>query len=329
MNLNKPLVIVYNKLPEELKEKLEKVCQSVYVDKGVLEKDPLSVKELVKAEALLGSGLKVGKGLLDLMPALKIVTNISVGYDNLDTEELSKRGIMATNTPDVLTDTTADTIFGLLLATARRIPELDRIVKEGKWDKSIGPELFGMDVHHKTLGIIGMGRIGEAIAQRAYAGFNMNILYHNRNRAFEAEKKYAARSRTLEELLQESDFICVMVPLSTETKNLVGEHELNLIKDTSVLIVGSRGGIVNEQALAVALENGKLRAAGLDVYEKEPLDPNHPLLKLENVLSLPHIGSATIETRSKMGALAVKNLIDGLTDRKPVSLINANVWDQE
>ncbi|SEN76315.1 2-hydroxyacid dehydrogenase [Lihuaxuella thermophila] len=323
----KPKVIVYHRIPREIKAEIEEKCETVYFEHLNSPQDPHFLQELKEAHGIMGTKLKVNRELLDRAPLLKVVSTISVGYDNLDIPELTKRKIMATHTPDVLNETTADAIFGLLLATARRISELDLYVKKGQWNQMIDEDLFGVDVHHKVLGIIGMGRIGSAIAKRAHLGFDMKILYHNRSRNFEAEQKYGARFCSLDELLAESDFVCLMVPLTPETENLMGENEFKKMKKSAIFINGSRGKTVNEKDLVAALQNGTILAAGLDVYQQEPIDPENPLLRLNNVVTLPHIGSATFETRFKMAKLAAENLVKGVTGERPPNLINPEVWE--
>ncbi|BCJ88302.1 2-hydroxyacid dehydrogenase [Effusibacillus dendaii] len=321
----KPKVVAYKKIPKEIEEFIAETCEITFCGNLNDENRADFLEKIQEAAGLIGSGLKVDKELLDQMPALKIVSNMSVGYDNLDVQELTKRHILATNTPDVLNETTADTIFGLLLATARRFPELHNYVKDGRWKEIIGEDLFGVDVHHKVLGIIGMGRIGTVIAKRAHLGFGMEILYHNRSRHQEAEHQYGATYCSLDELLQKSDFVCLMTPLTPHTEHLIGEREFRLMKKTAIFINGSRGKTVNEQDLVRALENREILAAGLDVFQKEPIDPDHPLLKLENVVLLPHVGSATYETRFAMAKLAAENLVKGLQGEHPPSLINPEV----
>lgn len=314
-------MIVYKKVDQKVLDFIQTTCDVVNFEKLDSETYPNFLHELKNAQGLLGSGLKIDKELLDQAPQLKIVCNTSVGYDNLDIEELSARGIMATNTPDVLNDTVADTLIGLLLATARRIPEMDQLVKNGGWNSMIGEELFGVDVHHKTLGIIGMGAVGTTIAKRAHLGFDMQILYHNRSRNEEAEKQYGATYCSLDELLKESDYVCLMTPLTPATENLMGKREFKLMKETAIFINGSRGKTVDEEALVQALKSGEILAAGLDVFVEEPVQPDHPLLSLENVVTLPHIGSATYETRMKMAMLGATNLVAGLQDKTPPNLI--------
>lgn len=323
-------VIVYKKLTEELKQQMEKECDVLYFENespGSLLKNDTFLEALNEVEGIIGVGLKVDEAFLSYTPNLKIVSNVIVGYDNFDVPAMTKHQVMATNTPDVLTDTTADTIFGLLLATARRIPELHQHVKDLKWKGKIGPDKYGVDVHHKTLGIIGMGRIGTAIAKRAHLGFDMDILYYNRSRNEEAEELYKAKYCELTELLQASDYVCVMPPLTAETKDLIGDNELKQMKKSAILIVGSRGGIVQEDALYEALTNGTILAAGLDVFAVEPIEDSNPLLQLDNVVLLPHVGSATSETRQKMDELAVENLLKGLRGERPTAIINPEVLE--
>lgn len=317
----KPKVIVYKKVDKKVLDFIQTTCDVVSFDQLDSNNFPQFLQELKTAEGLLGSVLKVDKELLDHAPNLKIVCNTSVGYDNFDMAELSARGIMATNTPEVLNDTVAVTIFGLLLATARRIPELDQFVKNGQWESMIGEDLFGVDVHHKVLGIIGMGGVGTAIAKRAHLGFDMQILYHNRSRNEEAENKFGATYCSLDELLQQSDYVCLMTPLTPATEKMIGKREFELMKKTAIFINGSRGKTVDEEALIDALKTGEILAAGLDVFVEEPVQPNHPLLSMKNVVTLPHIGSATYETRMKMAMLGATNLVTGLQGNTPPNLI--------
>ena len=317
----KKQVMIYSAMPDGCVAELEKQFEVVTAAPG----SPEFEQALPSSLGLIGSGLVVDSALLDRAPSLRIVSNISAGYDNLDIDELTNRGILATNTPDVLTETTADAIFGLLISTARRIPELDRYVKEGSWTGKIDNSLFGVDVHGKTLGIIGMGKIGQAVAERARFGFRMEILYHNRTRKPEAEAKLDAVYRDLEDLLRQSDFVCLMAPQTPETIRMIGEREFGLMKESAIFINGSRGALVDENALVEALTSGRILAAGLDVFEKEPIGISHPLLSLPNAVTLPHIGSATSETRLEMARLAIQNLIEGLSGKTPPSLINSEV----
>jgi gluconate 2-dehydrogenase len=219
----KPKVLIYKKVDSTVLEYVRETCEVIYFENLDAQTTPAFNEELKDAKGILGAGLKVDAQFLAQAPHLKIVSNISVGYDNLDIPEITKRKIMATNTPDVLNGSVADTIFGLLLATARRMPELNQMVKSGKWTSQVDETQFGVDVHHKTLGIIGMGGVGSAIAKRAHFGFDMPILYHNRSRNLQAEQTFQATYCSLEEICQQADFICLMTPLTQGTVMLIGE----------------------------------------------------------------------------------------------------------
>ncbi|MCM3713324.1 D-glycerate dehydrogenase [Alkalihalobacillus oceani] len=324
----KQKVLSYMRVDERVLAELEKEFDVTSFQNHEYVGDPRFDQALKEADGIIGLALKVTKELLELAPNVKIVSNVSVGYDNLDLEELTKRQIMATNTPNILDDTTADAMFGLLLATARRIPELDHYVKAGQWTVSLQPEQYGIDVHHKTLGIIGMGNIGTAIAKRAHLGFDMKILYHNRSRRTEAEERFQATYCELDELLERSDYVCLMVPASKATKHLIGKAEFQRMKRTAIFINGSRGQNIDEEALYEALVQGEIRAAGMDVFTEEPTRPDNPLLSLSNVVTLPHIGSSTIECEYQMSKLAADNLRKGLQGQKPPTLINEEVWNR-
>jgi gluconate 2-dehydrogenase len=279
----------------------------------------------VKGALVFGSE-RIDRNTLSDAKDLKIVANISVGYNNFDVPTMTAAGVMATNTPDVLTDTTADFGFALLMATARRITESEHWIRNGQWDKmSIVYNPLGMDLHHTTLGIIGMGRIGQGIAKRAL-GFGMKVMYHNRKRLSEAdEKACGARYVDKETLLREADHVVLVVPYSAESHHLIGAKEIALMKPTATLVNIARGGIVDDAALAAALKAKTIFAAGLDVYEGEP--KVHPeLLKLSNVVLAPHIASATEKTRRAMVALAIDNLNAALEGKRPPSLINTELW---
>jgi len=320
----KPIIIAYNYIHEAVLEDLSTDYTIIHFENNETLEDAHFRSALKKAVGTIGLSISIDKHLLDNAPNLKIVSNVSVGYDNLDLTEITKRNIFATNTPDVLNDTTADAIFGLLLATARRIPEMDQLVKSGNWDRSITVDQFGSDVHHKKLGIIGMGRIGQAIAKRARLGFDMEIFYHNRSRKLAVENELDASYVSMQKLLTESDFVCLMVPATKETQNMIGKNEFALMKESAIFINGSRGQNVDEDALLNALQSGKIHAAGTDVYAVEPIPANHPLLKCRNLVTLPHIGSATIENERKMAQLAAHNLKTGLSGSIPPNLINKN-----
>lgn len=266
---------------------------------------------------LLNFGAAIDEELLQAAPHLKVVSNISVGYDNFHIEAMKKRKIIGTNTPYVLDDTVADLVFALMLAVGRRITELDQYVKRGEWTAEIGKEHFGLDVHHATVGIIGMGRIGEAVAKRAKFGFDMDVLYYNRRRKEEAEKQFDATYCELEELLQKADYIVLLTPLTEDTYHLIGEKEFSLMKDTTVFINASRGKTVDETALIEALRQNKISGAGIDTFTREPTEKDNPLLSFKNVVTVPHIGSATLKTRHTMAMTAAENLVAALQGKTP------------
>ena len=290
-------------------------------DVTVLSEKPPERDELLEA-ARGASGIlstvteKVDAELMDAAgDGLKVVANMAVGFDNIDLDAAGERGVVVTNTPEVLSETTADTAFMLLMAAARRLGEAERMLRAGGWDAWGPMQLLGPDVWGKKLGIVGFGRIGQALARRA-SGFDMEVAYHDMRRNEEAERDLRVRYLELDELLKTCDFVSVHAPLTDETRHLIGEKELEVMKDTSVLVNTSRGPVVNEAALAEALAEGHIFAAGLDVYEEEP--KVHPrLLELENVVLAPHIGSASIETRDKMAALAAENLVAVLRGEEP------------
>ena len=292
--------------------------------------NPLNDKDFLEAmkttDALFGAGLKVTKELLDQSPNLEVISNFSAGFDNLDLELLSERKIIATNAPDALVDTVADLIFTLVLATSRRVVELDKFIRKGEWKENIGESSFGTDVHHKTIGILGFGRIGKKVAQRAL-GFDMNILYHKRTRDKKAEETYhATYVENLDELLAESDFVCVTLPLTKATKHIINYQKMELMKPDSIIVNGSRGAVINESDLIAALKNKVIGGAGLDVYEKEPIDRTNELINLDNVVLTPHIGSATAETREMMVEQGIKNLTAALDGKKPDNLLNSDLF---
>jgi glyoxylate reductase len=269
-------------------------------------------------------GDSIDAELLDHAPGLKMIAQMAVGYDNVDLRAATARGIPVSNTPDVLTDATADLAFALILALSRRVVELDRKVRQGEF-KFWAPMLFlGREVTGKTLGILGFGRIGQAVARRA-KGFSMRIIYSD-PRTIDSAVAHELNAEHVEVkyLLGEADFVCIHVSLSPETRHLIGRAELALMKPTAYLINGARGPVVDEKALVQALKSGTIAGAGLDVYENEPaLEPG--LVELENVVLLPHVGSATLETRIKMASLAVDNLCAGLEGRVPPNLLNPEV----
>lgn len=310
-------VIVSHVVPESVKRKLSEAAQ-VFEVSGREE-----LLEAVKdADAIHGNGgLKVDEELLQAAPKLKIVSLASVGYNNMDTTAMKKYGVLGSNTPGVLNDSVADLTIGLMIAAARRMCEMDRYMSDGKWSGTEGSSIFGLEVSGKTLGIIGMGRIGQAIAKRAVFGMDMKVLYYNRHANPEAEEKYGAVYVSKEELMAQSDFIVVVTPLTAETRGLVGAHEIDLMKPTAVFVNVARGQVVDEKALTQALREKKIFAAGLDVYEQEPIDPQNELLRLPNVVHVPHIGTATAEVREKMSLLAAENIVQCLQGGTPPTIV--------
>jgi glyoxylate reductase len=258
---------------------------------------------------------------------LRGICQIAVGFDNINVKAATTKGICVTNTPGVLTETTADYAFTLLVATARRIAEADKYVKSGQWKVPWGlMMLLGQDIWGKTLGIVGIGRIGSAVARRA-KGFNMKIIYYDVFRNEQVERELGVEYVPLEKLLKESDFVTVHVPLTPETHHLINEDRLRTMKKTACLVNTSRGPVVDEKALYKALKEGWIWAAGLDVWEKEPVDQNNPLLKLNNVTAAPHIASGSIATRTRMAVMAAENMVAILEGRVPPNLVNREVLE--
>ena len=273
------------------------------------------------------TGVKVDAALLDRAPKLRVVSNVAMGYDNIDVAACTDRGVVATNTPDVLTEATADIAWALLLAAARRVTEGDRFVRSGNWSRWDWTAFRGADVHGRTLGILGAGRIGQATGHRA-VGFSMQVLYTSRQRRLLFEHTTQARRVDLKTLLRESDFLSIHVPLTKETRHLIGAKELARMKPGAILINTARGPVVDEAALVKALKSGKLAAAGLDVFEHEP--KIHPgLLKLENVALLPHVGSATESARRRMVETALRNCLAALKGEMPPNAINGHALNQK
>ena len=264
--------------------------------------------------------------VIEGLEGLKIIANVAVGFDNIDVAAATRKGILVTNTPDVLTETTADFAFALLLAAARRVVEGHQYVHAGEWKRWAIDLLVGHDVHHKTLGIFGMGRIGQAVARRG-RGFSMRILYHDAMRAPEGvERELQLQYVPAGQLLSESDFVSLHVPLLDSTRKMIGEPQLKLMKKTAILVNTSRGPVVDEAALARALDEGWIAGAGLDVFEHEP--QVHPeLLKLQNVVVAPHIGSASVDTRREMSMLAARDVVEALEGRRPFTLLNPQLWE--
>ncbi len=322
VNTLKKNVVLYKELSAPLMQRLEDQVNVTLIKRLDAQGLEQLRAALPQAQGLLGASLRLDAQLLDLAPALEAVASVSVGVDNYDIDYLTERKVLLTNTPDVLTETTADTGFALILASARRVVELANLVRNGQWQKNVGPEQFGTDVHGKTLGIIGMGRIGEALAQRGHFGFGMPVIYHSNSPKPAVEARFNAQYRSLDELLQQADFVCLTLPLTAQTEGLIGAEQFALMRPESIFINISRGKVVDEAALIQALQEGQIRAAGLDVFEREPLELTSPLRQLDNVVATPHIGSATHETREAMARCAVDNLLAALAGERPANLVN-------
>ncbi|HVP41471.1 MAG TPA: glyoxylate reductase [Candidatus Krumholzibacteriaceae bacterium] len=322
----KPKVYVTRMLPERglkiIKEHFDTEVWPEYAPppKKVIIQKVANVDALV---SLLSD--KIDAEVFDAAPKLKIVSQLAVGFDNIDLKEATKRGIYVTNTPEVLTDTTADFAWALLMAIARRVVEADKYVRTGKWKVGWHPEMLqGRDVYGATMGIVGAGRIGYEIARRA-KGFKMKILFYDVIPRPEMEKDFGAKKVDLDTLLQESDFVSLHVPLMKDTLHLIDESKLRMMKKTAYLINNSRGPVVNEEALIKALKEGWIAGAGFDVFEQEPTPKTNPLLKMDNVVVAPHISSASYETRSRMAEMVAENLVAFFEKRKPPNLVNLDV----
>ncbi|MCL5039320.1 MAG: D-glycerate dehydrogenase [Firmicutes bacterium] len=325
--MTKPKVYITRLIPEAALEIIAGACDyRIWPEEGTPVPRDILLQEIPTVAGVFTLLTeKVDEELLRAAPRVKIVANMAVGYDNVDLAAASRHGVMVTNTPGVLTETTADLTFALLLATARRLLEANQYLRQGRWKTWYPMLLTGQDVYGATLGIIGLGRIGEAVARRA-RGFAMRVLYYNRHRREDLERELGATYRPLDDLLREADFVSIHAPLAPETRHLIGERELALMKPTAVLINTSRGPLVDEQALYLALVQKRIWAAGLDVFEAEPVSLENPLLRLENVVALPHIGSASVATRVKMATTAAINLVAGVTGQRPPHLVNPQGW---
>ena len=286
---------------------------------------PELARHVADVEAIIPMGAhSIPEAVIAAAPRLRIVAVAAAGYNIVDVAAATRRGILVTNTPGVLTETTADMAWALMLGVARRVPESDRFVRAGKWTGVYWSQLMGTDVHGATLGIVGLGRIGQAIARRAQ-GFGMRVLYHKRNRDLEAERSVGAEYRSKAELLREADFVVLSIPLSPETRHLIGAAELALMKPTAFLVNVARGPVVDEAALVEALRTKRIAGAGLDVFEEEP--KLHPgLLGLENLALTPHIGSASRATRLRMATRAAENCVAALEGHRPPNLVNPEAW---
>jgi glyoxylate reductase len=321
----KPRVYATRPLPRPALELLSRACAlRVYPEDAAIPTDELA-ENCRDVEGLLVNSARVSSEILLNAPKLRVVSNIGVGYDNIDVEACTRRRLPVTNTAGSLEETTADLAFALLLAAARRVVEADRYVRKGHWRRWQWGLLHGTNIHHKTLGILGFGGIGRAVARRG-RGFSMRILYFSRHRAPESiERELQAQYVDRKTLLQESDFLSLHVPLTPETHHLIRAEDFSLLKPTAMLINTARGPVVDEHALLEALESKRLAGAGLDVFEQEPR-VLAGLLNLPNVVLAPHIGSATVETRLDMAMLAVRNLLAALAGERPPNVVNPEIY---
>ena len=320
--MSRPKVYVSRSLDPRVLARLGEVCEvQVWPGPGKCPAEVLA-KEGENVDAVLGTD-RWTAAMMDQASRLRLVALTAVGFDMVDVAAATARGILVTNTPDVLTETVADLTFAFILAAARRVCEMERWMLAGQW-KTLGVTPMGQDVHHATLGIVGMGRIGVAVAKRA-RGFHMPVLYFDFVRREELERQFGYRYVTLETLLKESDFVTLHVPLLPETTGMIGAAQLAMMKPTAYLINAARGPVVDERALIAALQAGQIAGAGLDVYETEPIDASNPLLAMENVVKLPHVGSATGATRQAMVNLATDNLLAVLQGKPPLTPVNPEV----
>ncbi|MDL9998889.1 D-glycerate dehydrogenase [Variovorax sp. J22P240] len=319
-------ILVFRELPDDQLARLQAAHEVIVANPRVAAQRPAFDAALTTAHGLIGSSFPIDDALLARAPQLEVVSSVSVGVDNYALSALHARGITLCHTPGVLDETVADTVFALLMATSRRVVELATLVREGRWTQNVGEELFGFDVHGKTVGLLGFGRIGQAIARRAALGFGMPVLYHARRPvdfATQAPELQGRATHTpLDELLARSDIVVAMLPLSDSTRGMIDAKVFGAMKPGAIFINGGRGATVQEDALLAALDQGTLRAAGLDVFATEPLPAASPLRTHPRVTPLPHIGSATHETRHAMAELATTNLLRALAGEKPLAVFD-------
>ena len=314
-------VLVFRELPDDQLARLRAEHTVTVANPRLPEQRDAFLAALPTAHGLIGASYPIDATVLDQAPCLEAVSSISVGVDNYDRPALAARGIVLTHTPGVLTETTADTLFALVMACSRRIVELANHVRDGHWRAPIGASHFGWDVHGKTLGILGFGRIGQAVARRASLGFGMPVIYHHPREVACPALESRVRAVSLSQLLSEADILVLCLPLTEATRGLISAERLAAMKPGAILVNGSRGPVVDEAALISALDTGSLRAAGLDVFAVEPLPLDSPLRRHPRVTALPHIGSATHETRHAMAALATTQLLQALAGERPTWVV--------
>lgn len=316
----KQKVVVFSQIDKGILARLEQDFSVVQINPKLGDVNQQILDAVRDADGMIGAGRVLNANNLHTAQQLKVVASVSVGYDNYDLSYLKEKGILLTHTPHVLTESTADLAFALLMSAARQIPQLDAWTKQGQWQRTVGSAQLGMDVFGKTLGIVGLGQIGSAIARRGFYGFNMPILYHNRREKPEVANELSAQYCDLDELLAKSDFVVIAVDLNADSTALIGAEQLAKMQAHAVLVNISRGSVIDEQALIQALQSKQIYAAGLDVYAHEPLQ-HSALFDLGNVVTLPHVGSATAATRAKMAELAYQNLLEGMAGRIPPSVV--------
>ena len=317
----KQKVVVFSQIDADIQNKLEQHYDVAYIQPKLGDVNRQLLQEVQDADGMIGAGRLLNRDNLATATRLKVISSVSVGYDNYELDYLNEKNIYLSHTPHVLTETTAGLAFTLLMSAARKVAYLDHWTKQGQWQRTVGEAQFGLDIFGKTLGIIGLGHIGAAVARRGFYGFNMNILYHNRREKPELAQGLNAQYSDLDELLQRSDFVVIAVDLNADSKALIAAAELEKMQPHAVLVNISRGSVIDEQALIDALKAKQIFAAGLDVYQKEPLKESE-LFQLDNVVTLPHVGSATAATRKKMAELAYQNLVDALEGRVPRYVVN-------
>jgi len=315
--MSRSTVLVYRDLPAAQLARIQAEHEVIQADPRRDDQRAAFFQALPRVQGMIGSSFRMDAALLDQAPALRVVSSISVGVDPYPLAAMRERGIVLCHTPDVLTESVADLLFGMVLATSRRLLDMADLVRDGRWLKNVGPAEYGWDVNGKTLGIVGYGRIGQALARRAALGFNMPVVYHSRRPVDSGLPAGKARAAGLDELLATADFVVLVLPLNDATRGLIGPQALARMKPEAILINGARGPIIQEAALLEALNAGRLRGAGLDVFDVEPLPQDSPLRGHPRVLALPHIGSATHETRAAMAEMAVDNLLMVLRGEAP------------
>ena len=320
--VRKPTVYVTRQVPGDAVQRLRQAASVRVWPEELPPPRDILLREAATADGLLTLLTdRIDEELMDAAPRLRVVSNMAVGYDNIDVAEASRRAILITNTPGILTETTADFAFALLMAAARRVVEADRYTREGRW-KTWGPQvLLGQDVHGACLGLVGLGAIGLEVAKRA-RGFGMRILYHDHRRRPREERRYGLTYAELDQLLREADFVSLHVPLTPETRHLIGERELSLMKPTAILVNTARGPVVDQKALYRFLKERRITAAAVDVTEVEPIPLDDPLLTLSNIIIAPHIASASVTTRTRMATVAADNLLAALRGEEPPNCVN-------